>query len=126
METLNYVASIWGFALIVIPLALLINPKHLERVIMQLENDSNLFLWGIVAFVLGSAMVLNYNAWDSNWTVIITILGWLSLLKGLFLLFFPNLIKRWALKIAKGQWLSVWLVVIVFVGLLLTYFSFTA
>ena len=126
METLNYIASLFGFSLVVIPLSLLVNPKNLARLSSHVEDGSNSFVWGIISFILGSAMLLNHNVWVSDWTVIITILGWLVFLKGVMLLFWPDVIKTRVQKVIKSQQLSVLLVIVVFIGLTLTYFAFTA
>ena len=112
--------------MVLIPLALLINEKYLKRIFAEIENEATLFFWGMVSLVIGLAMILSYNVWEQSWQVIITILGWLALLKGLALLFLPEYIRKWAKKIESKKWLPIALVVIVFVGLLLTYLGFTA
>jgi len=126
MNTVNYLATVWGLSMVLIPLALLINEKYLKRIFAEIENEATLFFWGMVSLVIGLAMILSYNVWEQSWQVIITILGWLALLKGLALLFLPEYIRKWAKKIESKKWLPIALVVIVFVGLLLTYLGFTA
>ncbi|MCX6719598.1 MAG: hypothetical protein NTV36_00595 [Candidatus Staskawiczbacteria bacterium] len=126
MQTANFLAEVWGISLVIVPLALLIKEKHIKRLFAKIETEESLFMWGVVSIVVGLLMVLSYNVWAKNWQVIITIFGWLSLIKGLSLLFLPELIKKYAKKIENNQWLPIGLVVAVFVGLILTYLGFTA
>jgi uncharacterized membrane protein len=126
MNTANYLAEIWGISLVIIPLALLAKEKHLKTLFNEIENDASLFLWGMISLILGLAMVLSFNVWEQSWQVIITILGWLALLKGLCLLFTPEIFKKYTKKIEGQNWLPIALVVIIFIGLVITYFGFTA
>ncbi len=79
---------------------------------------------GVVTLVIGLAMVLVHNVWVLDWRVAITILGWLTLLKGFDLLFFPERMKnRWP---TMKNWL--WVVIfgsMLLVGLVLSYLGFT-
>ena len=126
MELVNYLAQVWGISIVVISLALLINEKHLKSLMAKIETDESLFLWGFVSLIIGLAMVLSYNVWSQTWQVIITILGWLALLKGICLLFMPQTMKKWAKSVGYQQWLPVYLVVLIFIGLAITYLGFTA
>lgn len=125
MNTINYLAEILGLYFVIVPLALLVNSKYLKSLFIELDNDATMFLWGMVSLVIGLAMVLFFNVWEQSWQVVITIIGWIALLKGLALLFVPEFIKKWARKIENQQWLPIALVVLVFVGLIITYFGFT-
>jgi uncharacterized membrane protein len=122
----NYLAEIWGISIIVIALALLINETYLKRLFASMQNEDNLFFWGFVTFIIGIAMVLAHNVWVKDWQVIITIFGWASLLKGLYILFLPKLTVLWIKKIENQQWLPITLVVVIFIGLTLTYLGFTS
>lgn len=122
----NYLAEIWGISIVVIALALLVKDKHIKHLFAKIENEENLFCWGFVTFVIGLAMVLAHNIWLQNWQVVITVLGWATLVKGLFFLFLPEKVKTLAKKIENAQFLPIALVVAVFIGLVITYFGFTA
>lgn len=49
---------------------------------------------GYIALVLGLATVLLHNIWVADWRVVITVFGWLSLLKGVVRLGFPGVIGK--------------------------------
>ncbi|MDD5014241.1 MAG: hypothetical protein PHW73_03940 [Atribacterota bacterium] len=125
MNISNYLAELWGITIVVVSLALLIKPKRLERLFVEVENEATMFFWGIVSLVIGIAMVLLHNVWVPNWRVVITILGWLTLIKGVDVLFLPDhMRKRWP-KMGNQQWQLI-LVFLLFIGLVLTYLGFTA
>jgi hypothetical protein len=49
-----------------------------------------LFVFGLVIVAAGVAMVLTHNIWSGGaLPVIVTLVGWLTLIKGLAFLFFP-------------------------------------
>ena len=122
----NYLAEVWGISIVAVSLALLIKEKHLKRFYASIETEENFFLWGLISLVAGVAMVLAHNVWVQNWQVIVTLLGWISLIKGLFILFFPELMKRCTKKLENLQLFPIILLISIFIGLAITYFGFTA
>ena len=126
MALSNYLAEIWGISIVVVSLAFLIKERHLKRLFASIETEDNLFMWGLVNFVIGISMVLTHNIWVKDWQIVITIFGWLSILKGLFLLFSPDFMKRFAKKIEGSPLLPFALLISIFIGLALTYLGFTS
>ncbi len=122
----NYLAQIWGISIVVVCLAVLIRPKYLTKLFTEMRNEAAMFFLGIISFVIGLAMVLAHNIWIKNWQAIITILGWISLLKGLLIIFLPNLIEKLTKKIENSPFLPYLLITMLFVGLVITYLGFTA
>lgn len=122
----NYLAEIWGIALVIIPLAMLVKTTYVKQLFASVENDMTLFFWGVISLLIGLSMVLAFNVWSQDWQVVITILGWATLLKGLCVLFFPELARKYARQIANQNWLPIALFVIVLIGIVITYFGFTA
>jgi uncharacterized protein YjeT (DUF2065 family) len=122
----NYLAELWGILMVIVSLALLVKDGHVKRLFSKIESEESLFMWGMVSVIIGVSMVLSHNVWVKNWQVVVTILGWASLLKGLMLLFAPDYVKKLAKQIENKQWLSYVLVAMVFVGLILTYLGFKA
>jgi len=62
----------------------------LESVTALLHNPSMVFIVGIITLAGGLAMVLAHNIWSGGaLAVVVTIVGWIALIKGLFFLFLP-------------------------------------
>ena len=60
-----------------------------EAMTALIHNPALVFIAGIMALAAGLAMVLAHNIWTGGaLTVTVTIIGWLSLIKGVLLLFF--------------------------------------
>lgn len=126
MAIVNFLASIFGLSFIVVGLSLLISQKEVKKIIESFENETTLFLFGILSFIIGTAMLLNYNVWAKDWKVVVTILGWVTLVKGLISLFLPETTIKYLKKAKDCSWLSYGLVAVVVVGCVLVYFGFTA
>ncbi len=126
MEIVNFLAEFWGFSLVIISLAFLTHPKHLEHIIQLMEDQKNVLIFGIINVMLGIAFVLLYNVWDSSWRVIVTILAWLIVVRGFICLFSPNLVSKGLEKVkAHRDWFSMILVALVLLGCVLIYFGQT-
>jgi uncharacterized protein YjeT (DUF2065 family) len=125
MAISNYLAELFGFTFVVFSLALLINPKNIKKLFSLLEDETYMFFGGLISFIIGVAILLLHNVWAKDWVIVVTIFGWLSVIKGMMFLFCPNCVQKAANKIKEKDWLSVALVVMVFFGLALVYSGFT-
>jgi hypothetical protein len=62
----------------------------LESVTALLYNPSLIFIVGVFTLAAGLAMVLAHNIWSGGaQVVIVTLVGWITLIKSLFFLFLP-------------------------------------
>lgn len=52
-----------------------------------------IFITGVLALLAGLAVVNAHNLWVRDWRVIVTILGWLLVLRGIMLLMFPAIVQ---------------------------------
>ncbi len=95
METSIFLAKFWGWYLIIFFLVLSFNPKRIRQIFEDLKDQKFVILIAFMAIVIGLLNILFHNTWESDWTVIITLMGWGWLLVGLLLLAFPNLIAKW-------------------------------
>jgi hypothetical protein len=67
-----------------------------ETITALIHNPPLLLLTGIVALVAGLAMILGHNVWSGGaLPIIVTLFGWITLLKALLLLFLsPEAVSR--------------------------------
>lgn len=68
-------------------------PKSWGKAISQISKDAgNIRTWGVVLLIISFLFLT--NSWNimaaSGWLMLIPILGWILLIKGIFLLWFPN------------------------------------
>ncbi len=82
METSIYLAKLMGPIYFVIGLGVLINPAYFRSVAREVAaSPALLYLTAVFALVAGGLIVILNNVW-SGWPIVITILGWLAILKG--------------------------------------------
>ena len=88
----SYLAKLIGLSLVFVGAALIVRRHDMAAVADALADDSALlFVLGLIALAIGLAMVLAHNIWSGSVIpVLVTIIGWLILVKGLFLLFIPT------------------------------------
>ena len=61
-----------------------------EAVTVLLQNPSMTLILGVITLAAGLAMVLAHNIWSgSALAVVVTLVGWMALIKSLFFLFLP-------------------------------------
>lgn len=88
------------------------------------RNAAVVYLAGFMAVVLGSLVVVHHNLWVRDWRVLITILGWLALIKGVLLIVFPGFVQGYS-RPFLGERGLMWLPPAAAVlGLLFGYFGF--
>jgi hypothetical protein len=78
-----------GLYLMIIALAMAAHRQAFVDTITAMVHDAPVVLLsGIVAVVIGLAIVLNHNVWSGGAApVIVTLAGWIALIKGVLLLF---------------------------------------
>ena len=65
-------------------------PDAYVSVLRDMNDQSATMILGMFALLAGLAIVNAHNLWVSDWRVIITILGWLAIIRGALSLLFPN------------------------------------
>jgi len=128
MQTSIFIAKILGLFYLVFGLGVLLNTKHYRHLLEDLIKDrAHLYWGGIFALLVGFLIVYYHNAWQVEWYVLITILGWLGILKGFLLIVFPEAMVDLAKALTKSEnSLHVWGVIMLVVGLVLGYFGYMA
>jgi putative exporter of polyketide antibiotics len=97
-----------------------------ETVAALLQNPSMVFVLGVVMLAAGLAMVLAHNIWSGGaLVVVVTLVGWMTLIKSLVFLFLPEMEARLFLERLHYQQLFYfyWALPLV-LGLYLTYGGF--
>ena len=122
MATSILLAKILGPYLIIVAIGIMFNPKFYQKMIEDFfKNAALLYLGGVMALIIGMVIVLFHNVWVPSWPVIITIFGWGGLLKGIWLIVFPNSVgKLTQIYQRKPALLRVHMIVVLVIGLFLT------
>ena len=90
-----------------------------------LRSRALIYLSGLMIMTAGLAIVLTHNVWRADWTVIITILGWLLLIGGAFRIVMPQGTERVGRRMLKyPHGLTIGGVIWVAVGAILCVFGY--
>ncbi|MBU1033244.1 MAG: hypothetical protein ABII13_05565 [Patescibacteria group bacterium] len=120
-----YIAKVFGLFLVIAGLAMLYNKKDIHAWInTMLKEKSMVICHGAVALLVGLLLVNVHNVWVKDWTVLITIFGWILLLKGVFSMFVPSLTQKMCKVLLKTEWYTVGLIIMLIIGLFLSYKGF--
>ena len=91
MTNSTRMAGLLGPALIAISVTEWMNRDVLG---MSPSLASHRYLYGTLQFVAGLAIVRAHNCWTRNWPVLITLVGWLTMLDGLFRMVAPLYVPK--------------------------------
>ena len=98
-------ARLIGPLFLVVGLGMLVNRAYYRTMITSFLKDPGLYYFsGTLALVVGLAMVLFHNLWTADWRVVITAIGWLSVLKGAVRILLPTAGTGLALRLSEANW----------------------
>lgn len=96
MEISIFLAKFWGWLLVIVCLVFLLRKKVLLEELFRLVEDKGfVLLSGYLALIVGLVTVVLHNVWVADWRVVITIFGWVSLIKGIVRIGFPVALQKW-------------------------------
>ena len=126
MQTSVFLAKLIGPILVLVGAALLINRKLMDAIGRELLGGALLLPFlGLIDFAVGLAIVLNHNVWVADWRVIITILGWLLMIRGAVRLLITDQAKAFGSKLLKNRnAVTAALAGTLGLGLVLSYFGY--
>ena len=97
MEITFFLAQFLGWYFFIVGLIFLVRGKALTEWLPRLfEDKSFLLIGGLLTLIYGLVTVILHNVWVADSRVIITILGWLSLIGGALLIGFPERYSKFA------------------------------
>jgi len=119
MELSVYLARVWGLGSVLTCAGLLLNQTSFIGMMEHLQADSiSILIAGILALGIGVAQVAGFNSWTADYRGLITFFGWVSLLKGIAIIFVPGYLVAFAHALIKGPWymtlVGLWLIASVY------------
>ncbi|MGA8619638.1 MAG: hypothetical protein WB660_14115 [Candidatus Sulfotelmatobacter sp.] len=98
-----------------------------ETVTALLQNSAMTLILGVITLTAGLAMVLAHNIWSGGaLVVVVTLVGWMALIKSLFFLFLPHEMEAGLFlgQLHYRQLFCVYAAISLVLGLYLTYGGF--
>lgn len=127
MDLSIFVAQVAAIIYLSVGVGILVDKKYYSKVFDNMLKDTTaMYLGGFMALLVGFALVTFHNDWMKSWEVLVTVIGWMALVKGVMLIAFPRtflgIVKPWI----KSKNLSAMAVAVVVLGLIFGYFGFVA
>ena len=125
METSIFLAKVVGLSGAISTLAIIIRYKAFTEMEEQAsKNPVILYLSGFTLIVLGSLLVSSHQIWTRDWRVVVTLIGWLLLVKGALRIFLPELVIRLLAKKKNNRNFMIAEVFVFLISLYLLYQGF--
>lgn len=126
MEISLFLAKVIGLCFILFAISMFTAKSYYFSVMKHLAKDPAIpILAGSINLIIGVLLVVSHNVWQMNWTVLITLIGWLTLIRGFALLTLPNKMLAMAAQFSERKTAyKVSLVVVFIVGIILCYYGF--
>jgi hypothetical protein len=122
-----FLAKFFGLYLAISCFSLLLKFKKVQQVISKWDDQLGLFYFsGLINLFIGLFFVLIHSVWTLDWRLIVTLMGYLILLKGLIRLFFAEKAFQKCVSLFKENPQRIKIITAVFlvIGLYLIYIGF--
>lgn len=124
MDFSLFYAKLIGFYCVIVGLGMLVNAKNIQPMILEfVQNKSLVFLSGVLSLLFGLTVVLTHHVW-TGWPVIVTVIGYLAVVKGVVRIGFNEGFTRFTRKFAHGTPYYVMSLVVLVLGAVLLYFGY--
>lgn len=91
MDISVFLAKALGLYLLIVGSGMLINKKIRSIFLEILNNHTLLYVSDFLGLIIGILIVASHNIWVTDWRLIITLIGWVALIKGTLRVVFPHL-----------------------------------
>jgi hypothetical protein len=128
MQTSIFLARLIGPLLLIVGVGILLNQHYYRGMTKEFVASRPLFyLAAVIGVIAGLAIVLVHNVWALNWRVLITLFGWINLLRGALSILLPEQSFALGGRMMAGRNMPMIAAIIaLLIGLTLSYFGYTA
>ena len=95
MQNALWLASIFGPMLVIMGLWMLLYNDNMVKIIASLKSTPACFyMLGMANLLIGLTIISQYNVWSWDAGFLVTLLGWILILRGILSLFVPQLLIK--------------------------------
>ncbi len=125
MDVSHFLAKVVGIYMILAGLLVALKHHSLREMINEYFNSPALvMIGGMMSVIIGLLLVVSHNVWELNWKIVITLMGYLTLFKGILHWFFTESAASWASKFSAGKFNLYASIVMIMLGIYLTYIGY--
>jgi hypothetical protein len=108
MDTSRYIARLMGPVMLVIGIGMVaglfvVGGAYSSLMKEFIGSRALIFITGVLALLAGLAIVNAHNLWVPDWRVLVTVLGWLFIVRGVTNLVLPHLVQTMGDRIVASQ-----------------------
>ncbi len=119
MELTLFLSKVTALYLVIGSVGILINAKRLAGWVKTVKADVHTYIAGAFALIIGLLMVLSHNVWVADWPVVVTIMGWAALIKGILLMWYPDAVLKMSKTVKNAAVLRISGTAMLIIGALL-------
>ena len=94
MESIFFV-TFMGYFMFLTGSALFLSKETRTTMLENMKNnESFLIAMGYITLLIGLPIVILHNVWELNVLGLVTLMGWVTLIKGIFFLAKPSIVKK--------------------------------
>ncbi len=95
MDTTLFLAQLWGPAILAVGIGIFVSRSYYIRIYRDLEKEAlAVLVFGMVMMIAGIAQIMYHNVWDTLPQIIISIIGWGTLVKGTVFIVAPRIVDK--------------------------------
>ena len=117
--------QVFSIVYLAVGLGMLVNSGFYKKVFTDfIESAAVMYMGGIMALAFGFLVVTFHNTWTLDLQVIITVFGWLALVKGVLILVQPKMMIAVSNVMLKGALLKILAVLVILLGVAFSFLGF--
>ncbi|MDQ8700269.1 hypothetical protein [Hyphomicrobium sp. LHD-15] len=122
MSNAELIAGFAGPLFLAVAAALLVNRRTVTGLVTGVLNRPEfIFFSGILTLLAGLAIVRTHNVWSAEWTVLVTVIGWLCVIGGIIRIIWPERVSSLREGMMRGEnAVTAWALVTLLLGAFLT------
>lgn len=110
-------ARVYGIAVLILAVTALLKPGRVALALNDFERSPGLtFLGALVGVFLGLFLITLHSVWTDLPAILVSLLGWLSLVKGVLLLAAPEGFLKFASAVSTPNRVRLWGVFALIIG----------
>jgi uncharacterized protein YjeT (DUF2065 family) len=121
-----FLAKLIGLYFLILGVLLLFRKRQIEAACKEVSSSKGILsVSAEISLLFGLVIAIDHTVWEASWRGLITLLGYIMILKGIMRFAFPDKVKKMFSKtMGNGYWLMV--IIVLVIGIYLTYCGFTA
>ncbi len=126
MDISLFLAQAFGIFFVITGLGLVLQPSVLQKLFTRYSsNRADVMMGGVLSLIVGIPLVLVHNIWQGTWEILVTVIVWITFLKGMSRVLLPDMVVSMAHKMQhKHGMVKAMLWIMIVLGAYLMYVGF--